>query len=52
MKVYYDAGFKKLAMASGFGAETLTSLGKASNYKRMHAFLIQVWEAFHRHFFD
>ena len=51
MNVYYDAGLKELAMASGFRAATRTSLAKASNFKHMHAFVMQVWEAFHRHFF-
>ena len=44
MKVYYEVGLKYLAKASGFKAETLTSLANSSNFKRTHAFLLQVWE--------
>ena len=50
MKVYYAAGLKDLAMASGHRGETLTSLGNASHFSRTHAFLMQVWEAFYRYF--
>ena len=35
MKVYFEAGLKDFARASGFRAETLTSLGTASNFKRI-----------------
>ena len=51
MKVYYEAGLKVFAMAFGFRAETLKSVASASNFKRTHALLMQVWEAFHRSFF-
>ena len=52
MKVYFAVGLKDLARAAGFRAETLTSLGNASNFKRTHAFLMQVWEAMYRHMFN
>lgn len=52
MTVYYEAGLKVLAMASGFRAETLKSVANASNFKRTHAFLMQVWETFYRHFLN
>lgn len=50
MKVYYDAGLKDLAKSAGFRGETLTSLKNCSSFKRTHAFLLQSFEAFYRHF--
>ena len=52
MKVYFDTGFKDLAIVSEFRAETLSSLANASKFKRTHAFLLQVWEALYRHILD
>ena len=52
MKVYFEVGLKDLARAAGFRAETLTSLGNSSNFKRTHEFLMQVWETIYRHLFD
>ena len=39
MKVYYEAGLKDLAKASGSRGETLTSLQRCSNFKRVYHFL-------------
>ena len=50
--MYYEAGLKDLAKASGFRAETLTSLANASNFKRTHAFLMQVSEVLYRYMFE
>lgn len=49
MQVYYEAGLKDLARASGFRGETLNSLQRCSNFQRVHYFLIQAWEGFYRH---
>ena len=53
MKVYFEVGLKDLARATRFRAETLASLVNASNLKRTHEFLMQVWETMmYRHMFN
>ena len=51
MKVYWDAGFKQLASASGFKGATLTSLQSCSNFTNTTRFIFQVWEALYRHMY-
>ena len=46
MKVFYEAGIKQIAEATGYRGETLTSLANCSNFKRTNTFLLQLHEAF------
>lgn len=48
-KIYYDAGLKQLASASGFKGETLTALQKCSHFKHAHRFFVGAWEAIYMH---
>ena len=50
MKPYGDAGISTLASVAAYRAETLTNLLKASNFKRTHDFLFQLFEAMYRYF--
>ena len=50
MKPYADAGLASLGREAGHRAETLTSLPQASNFCRMHEFLLQAYEAIIRYF--
>ena len=44
MKVYFDAGLKELAKASGYNPNSV-----GTNFKHTHHFLLEVWEAICRH---
>ena len=48
-KIYFDAGLKQLASASGFKGETLTALRKCSHFKHAHRFFMGAWEAIYIH---
>ena len=45
IKIYYDAGLRDLALASGYHPNSV-----CSNFKRTHNFLMEVWEALYRSF--
>ena len=47
MKLYYNAGLKELAQASGFQGATLKSLETCGNFKQTHCFLLQVQVQFY-----
>ncbi len=47
-KIYWDAGFQQLAQASGYRAETLSSLSNASNFRKSHSVFIHIVEAIFR----
>ena len=50
LKIYGEAGLLQLAKVAGHRAETLTALAQASHFKRTHHFILQSFEAIHRHF--
>lgn len=53
MKPYADAGLLSLGSACGYRAETLTSVKKASNFRRTHLyFILQCFEALYQQFLE
>ena len=47
-KIYWNAGLLQLGQVFGHRAETLTSLSNGTNFRRSHAFILQVMEAVYR----
>ena len=47
-KIFFEAGLKQLAQASGFCSATPTALSNASNFHITHSFVLQAYEAIYR----
>ena len=45
MKAYYDAGLKDMARATGY---PITQIQSCSQFKRVHYFILEAWEALYR----
>ena len=52
MKVYFEAGLKDAAKSIGYTEGVLNSIASCGKFKKIHLFLLRIWEAIFRVFLE